>query len=306
MTTGSLWDKLGKVIKEVEEIVETAGCSVAEALRLAGIDFTAIKKPLWGGDLDGIIKKVPKWAAIVKDGSGDILGVTSEKYGIVQNAEGFGFADYIDGLKFVRGGITEHGLNWLLGAMPAVDILGDTFVPHIVFQNSFNGRFQLKAAVVLLREGTDTQYRFSMGGASGQIRIRHSKNAKDRLETAHEAMLTVTEFAENMKALAEELNGRKVGADAFIDALFPITDKMTETQEVNVRERREVFKTYLRNPINARFGEDSGWALFNAYADYLTHEALKDGFSVKKAEKAFERSLDPKKLTEAVKVIRKL
>ena len=190
--------------------------------------------------------------------------------------------------------------------MPAVDILGDKFTPHIVFQNSFNGRFQLKAAVVLLRDGTDTQYRFAIGSSTGQIHIRHSKNAKDRLETAHEAMLTVTEFAENMKALAEELNGRKVSPDMFIDALFPITDKMTETQEVNVRERREVFKTYLKNPHNARFGENSGWALFNAYADYLTHEALKDGFSVKKAEKAFERSLDPKKLTEAVKIIKKL
>ena len=303
MTTGSIWDKIGVTITEAAEEIESI---VERALQLAGIDFTAVKKPLWGGDLDGVIKKVPKWASIVKAENGDILGVTSEKYGIVQNAEGFGFADYIDGLKFLRGGLTEHGLNWLLGAMPAVNILGDVFIPNIVFQNSFNGRFQLKAAIVLLREGTDTQYRFNLGRSDGQIHIRHSKNAKDRLETAHEAMLTVSEFAENMKALAEELNSRKVGADAFIDALFPITDKMTETQEVNVRERREVFKTYLKNPHNARFGENSGWALFNAYADYLTHEALKDGFSVKKAEKAFERSLDPKKLTEAVKIIKKL
>lgn len=303
MTTGSLWDKIGTTMAEAVEAVTSI---VETALKAAGIDFTAVKKPLWGGDLDGVIKRVPNWASIVKEGSGDILGVTSDRYGIVQNAEGFAFADYIDGLKFLRGGITTHGLNWLIGAMPSINILGDVFTPHIVFQNSFNGRFQLKAAVVLLRDGTDTQYRFAIGSSSGQIKIRHSKNAKDRLETAHEAMLTVSEFAENTRLLAEELNARKVDPEAFINVLFPITDKMTETQEVNVRARREAFKTYLKNPVNARFGEDSGWALFNAYADYLTHESLKDGFSVKKAEKAFERSLDPKKLTEAVKAIKKL
>ena len=305
MVTGSLWDMIGKVVKEVEETVKAVGCSVAEALRLAGIDFTAVKKPLWGGDLDGIIKKVSGKAAIVKEGSGDILGVTSDKYGIVQNAEGFAFADYIESMTFVRGGITVHGMNYLVGALPAVNILGDSFVPHIVFQNSFNGKFQLKAAVVPLREASLTQYRIGLGGAKGQIRIRHSKNAKDRLETAHEAMLTVHEFMEDLREMAEEFAAIKVDVDTAVNKLFPITDKMSDRQVINIKAQRELFKSHVKDPTNAKF-EGTAWGLFNAYADYLTHSTLKDGVSVKKVETAFERSLDPRKLTKAADILRKL
>lgn len=304
-TGGSLWDKIGKVVAEAVEVAERTGITVLEALKLAGINFTAVKKPLWGGDLDGIIKKVPGKAAIVKEGDGEILGVTSDRYGIVQNAEGFAFADYIEGLQFVRGGITYTGMNYLIGKLPAVNILGDTFTPYLVFQNSFNGLFQLKAAIVPLRDDTDTQYRIGLGGAKGQVRIRHSKNAKDRLEAAHEAMLTVHEFMDNLRAMAEEFSEIKVDADTAVNKLFPISEKMTERQEINVREQRERFKLHLKDPHNEKFA-GTAWGVFNAYADYLTHSTLKDGVSIKKVEKAFERSLDPKKLTKAADILRKL
>lgn len=68
--------------------VEKAPTS-ADALRLAGLDWTVQRKPIQvcGG------RKVDNFFANVRSSDGAVLGVVSDRYQVVQNAEAFAFTD---------------------------------------------------------------------------------------------------------------------------------------------------------------------------------------------------------------------
>ena len=72
--------------------VEDAPTS-ADALRLAGLDWRVEQKniQLCGGS------KVPGYKANVRSTDGKVLGVVSDRYRIVQNADAFEFTDSIIG-----------------------------------------------------------------------------------------------------------------------------------------------------------------------------------------------------------------
>lgn len=80
------WHGLGTMVEEAP--------TSADALRLAGLDWTVDKKNIQvcGG------AKIQNFKANVRSSDGAVLGVVSDRYKIVQNAEAFAFTDsLIDG-----------------------------------------------------------------------------------------------------------------------------------------------------------------------------------------------------------------
>lgn len=75
------WHGLGTQVEEAP--------TSADALRLAGLDWTVQRKPIQvcGG------RKVDNFFANVRSSDGAVLGVVSDRYQVVQNAEAFAFTD---------------------------------------------------------------------------------------------------------------------------------------------------------------------------------------------------------------------
>ena len=72
------WHGLGTMVQEAP--------TSADALRLAGLDWTVEARDMW---LNGGYEPIPGYKANVRSSDNKVLGVVSDKYRIVQNADAF-------------------------------------------------------------------------------------------------------------------------------------------------------------------------------------------------------------------------
>lgn len=265
-----------------------------EALTECGLDFTAALSPAMTTMPDGIVAPIPNTNAVVGTDN-KVHGVVSDAYHIIQNREAFDFAQYItEDLRFLRGGETATGLNYMIAALPTVKILGDEITPHLIFQNSFNKKYITKVAIYPLRIVCKNQFNVAFRQAENAITIRHSATAAEKLEQAKLTMSNTTAYMAQFAQLAEKFATLRTGADAldaFVDYMFPIKADLNDTELA----RLEIKRQDLRNCYNANDNENfrnSAWGLINAYADFATHYS---GTNQKKSgrmfEKRFERSI---------------
>lgn len=265
-----------------------------EALSACGLDFIATKSPALAEIPGGEVVRIPNTNAIVGTDN-KIHGVVSDAYHIIQNREAFDFAAYItEDLKFLRGGETATGLNYMIAALPTVKILGDEITPHLIFQNSFNKKYICKAAIFPLRVVCKNQFNVAFREAENAVAIRHSATAAGKLEQAKITMSTASAYMAQFARLAEKFATLRTGADAldsFVNYMFPIKDNLKAADLARLEVKRHDFRNCYNADDNGNF-RNSAWGLINAYADFSTHYS---GTNPKKSgrmcEKRFERSL---------------
>ena len=76
------WHGLGTMVQEAP--------TSAEALKLAGLDWTVEARDMW---LNGGYEPIPGYKANVRSSDNKVLGVVSDKYRIVQNADVYNTVD---------------------------------------------------------------------------------------------------------------------------------------------------------------------------------------------------------------------
>jgi len=72
--------------------VETA-LSSKEALQASGLDWNVIQRPI----MTSAYEPIPGYKANIRDTDNKVLGVVSDRYRVVQNAEAFAFTDALLG-----------------------------------------------------------------------------------------------------------------------------------------------------------------------------------------------------------------
>ena len=261
---------------------------VAEALDQAKINFKVAKSPLTADDPN---KKVVGKVATYRTDTGAVLGVVGDRYGIVNNEDAFDFADLIPDLEWVRGGCTSDGLMFLVGKLPETEINGERFVPHIVFQNSFNGGWLLKGQVELVDKTNGYTIKLP-GGAD--IKIRHSRRAESRVRLAKSAMATVDSYIEAFALEAGEFGKTLVDEAALevvVSDLFPIKAGASDAVRDRKLKQREEFMASYRDPANTNW-RGTAWGVIKGFADFTAKTgAVKAGKTTRKAERVFENTL---------------
>lgn len=209
-----------------------------------------------------------------------ILGTVGEKYEVVQNRDGFAFVDYIsDGLKFVKGGMTHTGMIYLIAELPEVDVLGDTFKPYVIFRNSFNGKYQLSAAITPLRVVCQNQFNFAFKNVENTINIRHSARAYDRMEEAKYVLQGVAQYMGKLNEIAKQFAGIKLNkteTEIAVNMLFPTPNNADERAKLVLASQKASFVKMLDADDNQNH-KGNAWGLVNAYTDYITHTSIRKG-----------------------------
>ena len=91
--------------------------SSEEALIASGLDWRVVQKPIMTNDLTPIAG----YKANIRDSDNKVLGVVSDRYKVVQNAEAFAFTDTLlgEGVKYETAGSLQEGKKiWLLAKLP--------------------------------------------------------------------------------------------------------------------------------------------------------------------------------------------
>ena len=264
------WTNIGK---------EAVGTNVVDVLTNAGLNYEVVKKPIYTKFEDGNDILIPDRVATVRNDTNEILGVVSPRYVVCQNNDAFDFVNEVEGVQFERVGQTNTGLIYLIGKLPEVSVLGDTFTPYLIFQNGHNGRYTVKTTICPLRVVCQNQFNVAFRESANTISIQHSKQYAAKIAEAKKVITGTARYMQNFGNTAEELATLKIGNDAdvkkIIEAFFKANEQTTERQLNNIiAERDELFRAYKADD-NANF-TGTVWGLVNGFSDFLTHKDAKN------------------------------
>ena len=131
------WYGLGTSVEEA--------MSSREALDAAGLNWKVLQKELITEDG----RLVRGFKANIRETDGQILGVVTKRYKVVQNEEAFAFTDELlgEGVTYETAGSIQNGRRtWILARLPQRYIIrGDEIMPYLVFINSHDGTGAIKA-----------------------------------------------------------------------------------------------------------------------------------------------------------------
>ena len=284
------WHAIGKTVEQCKDL--------GGVLRASGLDYEVIKRPVFVQPNVGQFVQIPKRFITMRENDGHMYDVVSDKFEIVQNTEAFDFVNYMgEDLQFEKAGETETGMVYIIGKLPEVDILGDAFVPHVIFRNGFSGKIRITAAICPLRLVCQNQFNFAFKNTQNSVTIRHVRNAHDKLEEAKEVLKLSADYMAELNAMAQQYVGIKLSAkdlDRVLDNMFPIVDpeNMNAFKRHQLEEQREKFKAAYLSDDNSNF-RGTAWGMINAYTDFITHKVPQGKTSTKEEGKFMTVTFHP-------------
>lgn len=262
------WSRIGTDV--------STATTLDQVLDLAGLNYNVVKTPIYtmrNGELVEYEDKV----ATINEATGDTFGIVSPKYEICQNAAAFDFINSVtDDIEFVKAGTTHTGMIYIIAKMMDQDILGDSFTPYIIFQNSHNGEYTLKATISPLRIVCQNQFNVAFRDSSNTVTIRHSSMLESRMDQGRMLLGSTADYIKRFRAEAEDLAGIKIDykkKKRLLDKMFAITPQMSERVVENIELNKARFLDAYDADDNQNF-KGTAWGFLNAYADYTTHAPL--------------------------------
>lgn len=266
------WHGLGTIVQEAP--------TSADALRLAGLDWTVDQTPVYtdaGIEISG-------YKANRRSSDSSILGIVSDRYKIVQNTEAFEFTDAIVGetedgvVKYETAGSLCSGKRiWLLAKMPTKKILDDDVDPYMVFTNSHDGTGAIRIAMTPQRVVCQNTLNIALNTAKRQWSTKHMGNMQSKLEEAKLCLQLANKYMKGLDEEADRLANTtlyKEQIDEILDELFPIEEDATERKKKNVQDMKDNFYVAYFMPDILKFGE-SAYRAVNAMSDVITHATPK-------------------------------
>lgn len=280
------WNSIGTEVKST---------NITDVLKKSGLDYRVVTQPVTT-KIGGKDIVIPNRVATVKEGTEEVLGIVSDRYHVCQNEEAFDFVNNVEGVEFVKAGETHTGMVYVIGKLPEVTVLGDTFTPYLIFQNGHNGFYTVKTTICPLRIVCQNQFNYAFRESPNTISIQHSSQYSAKLAEAEMLIKSTAKYMKNFNNTAEELAMLKLGDDArvqdIINSFFQIAVDATDRQIITAEtQRTELFTAYKAEDNNNFAG--TAWGLINGFSDYLTHKETKNTKN-KDESKFMTVTFDPK------------
>ena len=258
------WHGLGTKVDEAP--------TSADALRLAGLDWEIEGKPVFteGGNI------IPGYKANTRSSDGSVLGIVSNRYTIVQNAEAFAFTDSLLGeeMRYETAGSLRGGKQiWLLGRMPERHIAGDAVDPYICFTNTHDGTGAVRVCMTPVRVVCNNTLNMALSSAKRAWSTRHVGDIAGRLEDARQTLELADIYLSNLAEEAERLAGEKMTEGQMrevLDSIFPVTDDMSDRAKRTASETKDEIIVCTLAPDLVKF-LNTKWCFINAVSDYVGH-----------------------------------
>lgn len=258
------WHNLGTMVEEAP--------TSADALRLAGLDWTIDAKPIFTDS--GI--EIPGYKANTRSSDGKVLGVVSDRYQIVQNKEAFDFTDALigEGITYETAGSLSGGKKiWLLGKMPERYIAGDKFEPYICFTNMHDGNGAVRACMTPVRVVCNNTLNMALSSAKRNWSTVHRGDINRKLEEARETLMLADKYLVKLDEEADRLANEKMTDGEIkecLDKLFPVEDGMTDRQKRTAENAKNEIIVCTLRPDLVQF-LNTKWGFINAVSDYVGH-----------------------------------
>ncbi|MDD2674401.1 MAG: DUF932 domain-containing protein [Flavobacterium sp.] len=193
------WHNLGQLVQDYP--------TSAEAILHAGLNYEVEKRKLFTPSLSDSTIEVPNYFSTVRTDNDAVLGVVGKDYQIVQNRDAFSFFDAIvggDGILYETAGTLGKGQRIFITAkLPNYIRVGkdDLLEKYLFLTTSHDGSGSITAAFTPVRIVCANTLNAALRNQSNTVRIRHTSNAKQRLEQAHKVMGITDVLSVQMEAI---------------------------------------------------------------------------------------------------------
>jgi phage/plasmid-like protein (TIGR03299 family) len=287
------WHGLGAVLDEYP-------ASIDEALQKAGLgwkvthgDVLVVKRADWTDDfgIEHPAELIPArgFKANLREDTGEVLGIVSDEYEVVENIDAFRFLDALIGseMHFETAGSLWGGRRvWALARLPEyVELGGDLSATYIYVANSHDGSMAVTAAVTPIRivcaNTLGAALRQAEHGVSAQrsFRFRHTGNLQAKFVEARKVLGMTIDYQKQFKQLADRLALEPISAHALersvLRHMWVIDEDMGKLARANRERAIESVVAIFRGAGSA--GDTSGnspgtkWVAFNAIAEHLDY-----------------------------------
>jgi phage/plasmid-like protein (TIGR03299 family) len=262
------WHGLGEHVEDAP--------SSDEALRRAQIDWEVLSSDVI---VDG--KVLPHYKANVRESDGQVFGIVSDRYKIVQNREAFSFTDFLlkndQGIPVTyetAGSLHEGRRVWLCAKLPVETVLGDSIVPYIVFVNTHDGKGSIKIAMTPTRVVCQNTLTLALGQAQRTWSTRHTGDLAAKMRAANDTLELASYYMSDLKETADLMQQKKLTSNMvneLVNKIFPLPEDASDRAFLNVKADRDSFMNILNSKDDLRMFKDSAWGVYNALADFESH-----------------------------------
>lgn len=259
------WHGLGVTIEEAPDS--------REAIRLAGLDWDVSPVPIYTSN-----GQIPNTIANVRSDNGNVLGIVTERYNLVQNSEAFTFTDSLiqDGeVRYETAGSLKDGRQiWMLAKMQQdYDILGDKIDPYLCFINSHDGTGAVRVLMTPVRVVCQNTLNLAIRQSTRSWSTTHVGDIAAKFSQAQQTLGLATNYMEALNKEANDLVDIKLNHSQFIEVLneiLPIDTRLKERASNNVLLKREAIQRAMRQDDISKFN-GTAWQVINAVSDFIGH-----------------------------------
>lgn len=267
-----------------------------EALIAAGLDWTVEQTPVYMDDGT----EIKNYKANIRSDDKTVLGIVTNRYQIVQNADAFSFTDAIVGetedgiVRYETAGSLNGGKRvWLLAKMPTKKVLDDDVEPYMVFSNSHDGTGAIKVAATAVRVVCNNTLSLALKNAQRFWTTKHIGNMEDKLEEARHCLGMANKYMTEFEKEADRLANTRLTRDQLneiLNELFPVDENDSDRKKANIQSMKDGFYICYAMPDISQY-KDTAYGAINAMSDYVWHSAPKRKTSTFE-EKRLEKVLD--------------
>ena len=259
-TKEKAWHNLGQIISDYPTSVE--------AIKFAGLDYEVEKRKLFtpcsqeislGNETIHNKIEVPNYFSTVRTDNDTVLGVVGKDYQIIQNRDAFSFFDSIvggDGILYETAGALGNGERVFITAkLPDYIRVGndDLIEKYLFLTTSHDGSGSITAAFTPIRIVCNNTLNAAMNNKTNTVRIRHTSNAKQRLEQAHKVMGISDMLSEQMENIFNHWTKIRITDNEvkkiIQSALVPNKEVLKSIQE----GREEELSTCFTNMVDSAY-----------------------------------------------------
>lgn len=265
------WHGLGTIFQQ--EVTD-----YKEMLALAGLNDWDVR------EADLLIDGMPDadWAVGAKGivatigGTDRVLGVTGNRYTIVQHEDAFSFLQSLhEGARWETAGAIKGG-RVVFGSMAfdrdfVLDPSGvaDVVRSYLLVHTSHDGSTGVGYGVTPTRVVCQNTLNVALGNVKQSGKIRHTMKADERMKADAEMWRTANTYMDKFSAQAQTLFQTKVTDGAYqmvLDDLFPKPEADVKGAQAKWENNRDKFSQAWNGAPNAGI-KGTAWGVFNALTE---------------------------------------
>jgi len=243
-------------------------------------DWEAIESEIFLLDSDGNPVAIPNRKAIVRDDSGEVLGIFKDGY------TGHSYKEWLienvasilgDDLGISSAGLLKNGGQaWVEVSIPdtITTPVGFEFRPNLLAYTSFDGSLATGYGRKIQAVVCDNTLNAARSESGQSFKLRHTKHSGLKIAEAREALAIVYTMADEFAAEVARLADWKVSDKSFeslVSELIPTPESKSGTT-LATKKRDAIFALY-RNDERAATWNGTALGVLQAFNTYNHHEA---------------------------------